>query len=401
MAWFQSLFSTTKRSTALSAVDESGGESTSTGLVRTVSVQSQVTAVPAMEVLRETFRGGDTARRQDELIARLRKKKQDAEDECKPLETLPKQDLERYMVLSSRSTNALAALVKSKTSGKAHKRIKSAREADRRIDDLVIFGHQTTQARVNARVSTLLGIGPKQLAETSGAPSKASERNIGHENKFRSLVLHRATYDFASLSVAGFPSSQIPSLEASIRDIADWLDQARMSDRCIYWLWQERHDGRENVLRFVANRCGMRNALASSFFCSTVSNRELKSGFVVTLASELIRYVDAFRDALTMACNVTGDWVFEKGILTQVSQLLIKPFNRLPTEEKIRPLLVVVDSVDQCDEQTFLQVMSAVEKCIEEIPNIYFILSSKENQNVTRWFKGCTLLPKTRVGRYV
>jgi hypothetical protein len=102
MAWFQSLFSTTKRSTALSAVDESGGESTSTGLVRTVSVQSQVTAVPAMEVLRETFRGGDTARRQDELIARLRKKKQDAEDECKPLETLPKQDLERYMVLSSR-----------------------------------------------------------------------------------------------------------------------------------------------------------------------------------------------------------------------------------------------------------------------------------------------------------
>ena len=184
MSWFQSLFSTTKRPTALSAVDDTGGELTSSGLVRTVSMQSQVTAAPAIEVLRETFRGGDTSRRQDELIARLRKKKQDAEDECKPLETLPKQDLERYMVLSARyvpanrpplagtdttarSTNALAALVKSKTSGKAHKRVKSAREADRRIDDLVIFGHVSFALECKSPLSFKLIMASRTANHTS------------------------------------------------------------------------------------------------------------------------------------------------------------------------------------------------------------------------------------------
>ncbi|KAJ2915998.1 hypothetical protein MD484_g4420, partial [Candolleomyces efflorescens] len=190
------------------------------------------------------------------------------------------------------------------------------------------------------------------------------------------------------------------ALEATLPPIIQWLEATTGHTSRIYWLWQKGERGRDNPLRYVANKCGKYDALASSFFFSSDQDLSTSAVFAPTIANELTRYIPEFGDILKSTSMNRGSFIFGKGIVTQVKELVVDTFKKLPQLCRQKPLLVVINSLDRCAPGLALHILDAIEYCVERMP-IFFMISSLEADWLVSRTQSWGLRSRTTTGVYM
>ncbi|KAF6751422.1 hypothetical protein DFP72DRAFT_907544 [Ephemerocybe angulata] len=234
-----------------------------------------------------------------------------------------------------------------------------------------------------------------------------SDKISSHEYvlEFKRSIIHRARHNALSLEAVGWHPDDSPALESSVTQIANWIAQVDYKSN-IFWLWHEAERGRDNVLRYVAHALDKHKALASAFFFPRVVGKTQTStrvGFVPTLAQEAVKYIPSLARALDDACVTRGEFAFKRNIVVQMTELFIGAcvdlVNSGDPAAAQRPLLVVINSLDRATPADSLEIISAMQACVEKLP-ISFLVSSKRTEWIEDKLQNWGLKDRTHMGVY-
>lgn len=130
--------------------------------------------------------------------------------------------------------------------------------------------------------------------------------------------------------------------------LGDWADNPNC-DQPICWLSGLAGSGKSAVAQSIAEKYASQRRLAASFFFSRKEILRRKAhGFFPTLACQLLVFAPPIRPALLDAFDADAT-IATKVLLEQARRLLQEPIASSPTSFP-EPVLIVVDSLDECDD---------------------------------------------------
>ena len=130
--------------------------------------------------------------------------------------------------------------------------------------------------------------------------------------------------------------------------LSDWVDNPNC-DQPICWLNGLAGSGKSAVAQSIAEKYATQRRLAASFFFSRKEILRRKAhGFFPTLACQLLVFAPSVRPALLHALDADAT-IPTKVLLEQARRLLQEPVMSSPTSFP-DPVLIVVDSLDECDD---------------------------------------------------
>lgn len=130
--------------------------------------------------------------------------------------------------------------------------------------------------------------------------------------------------------------------------IAEWVDNPNCDQR-IYWLSGLAGSGKSAIAQSIAEKYANQRRLAASFFFSRKEILRRKAqGFFPTLACQLLVFAPSIRPALLNALD-TDAMIPTKVLLEQARNLLQEPIVSSMVSFP-HPVLIVVDSLDECDD---------------------------------------------------
>ncbi|EAU85846.2 hypothetical protein CC1G_05063 [Coprinopsis cinerea okayama7 len=176
-----------------------------------------------------------------------------------------------------------------------------------------------------------------------------------------------------------------------LMECTTWIAECTR-DNCIFWLNGEPGCGKSVVAHWFADGCEKRNSLAASYvFTKPTSTAALLDGFVANLATDFAEYLgDPWRNALVSTATNIGlekyaDQFFTRPLRHQMGKLLVPTFFVIdPTQQK--PLLVVLDGLDKCDDFALKALFELIEEAILHLP-ICFFISSTETKVLTAYLR--------------
>jgi hypothetical protein len=121
----------------------------------------------------------------------------------------------------------------------------------------------------------------------------------------------------------------------------------------VFWLYGLAGTGKSTIARTVARRCADERRLGASYF-STRGGGDLASArkFVTTVAVQLAAAVPALRPHISRAAGAVRD-LATLALQDQWAKLVLEPLAKLSRWTPLRlfrkPLVVVVDALDECD----------------------------------------------------
>src|SRR5260370_10814604 len=131
--------------------------------------------------------------------------------------------------------------------------------------------------------------------------------------------------------------------------------------------------------------------LIATFFSprhnAALSNAKL---FVTSIAFRLAEIFPDFMESICSALKADGD-LHEKSLDTQFTALLFQPLRSLTLT---RPLLLVVDALDEClpkDAETILR--NVISRCTQ-VPALRILITSRPENHITYLFKGANSIQK-------
>ncbi|KAF6743031.1 hypothetical protein DFP72DRAFT_151902 [Ephemerocybe angulata] len=213
--------------------------------------------------------------------------------------------------------------------------------------------------------------------------SEAPETSGHWEVLYQRCKAAWAAFDSTSW-IPFYPPEQTKAIETCIPAITEWLDRVHSRSR-IYWLWQKSDAGKDNVLRHIAHRCvpiGPEQVyhLGASFFFPEIpiTERAIKKVFIPTLAGELARFLPSYKYALDDICKSgLASQIEQNRLDLQASRLIVQGYDKLPSDEKTRPILVLLNGLDRCSTGVYYHILSVMELCIQRLP-VCFIVSSRD-----------------------
>ncbi|KAF9230439.1 hypothetical protein BU15DRAFT_57231, partial [Melanogaster broomeanus] len=131
--------------------------------------------------------------------------------------------------------------------------------------------------------------------------------------------------------------------------LAEWADNPA-TDQCVCWLSGVAGSGKSAVAQSIAEKYARLNRLAASFFFSRkeISRRTAQRIFP-TLASQMVVFAPSIKPAISDALN--EDYTIPMKVLVeQMRRLLQAPMSSVQCS-CLDPVLVVIDSLDECDEE--------------------------------------------------
>ncbi|KIL56071.1 hypothetical protein M378DRAFT_541436 [Amanita muscaria Koide BX008] len=158
--------------------------------------------------------------------------------------------------------------------------------------------------------------------------------------------------------------------------MADWTtgpDESRM-----YILSGLAGIGKSTVAYTIASRAAELNLLGASFFFSRYeADRKNAKKFFCTIAYQLCVYNQTFAKAIgDVLLTERGSAATTKDPQEQLNALILDPLRSL-VQSRGRPILVVVDALDECDEDDEQAVVMGLSQLVRQLPSFKVILTTR------------------------
>jgi hypothetical protein len=139
--------------------------------------------------------------------------------------------------------------------------------------------------------------------------------------------------------------------------LTSWVDEP--NQKAICWLNGRPGSGKSAVSQTIAEKYASEKRLAASFFFSRrdLERRTIKH-VVATLTTQLLAVLPSIRPAVIAALG--NDYMLPMKVLReQMEKLLLGPLSTA-TETPDAPLLIVVDALDECDDESLVSELIAL-----------------------------------------
>ncbi|KIL61551.1 hypothetical protein M378DRAFT_52585, partial [Amanita muscaria Koide BX008] len=173
---------------------------------------------------------------------------------------------------------------------------------------------------------------------------------------------------------------------ALLREMADWAtdpDESRM-----YVLSGLAGIGKSTVAYTIASRAAnpTLNLLGASFFFSRdEADRNNAKKFFTTIAYQLCVYDERFAKAIgDVLVTERGSAATTKDPQEQLQILILDPLRSI-VQSRARPILVVVDALDECDEDDERHVVQGLSRLVRELPCFKVILTTRPQPHLDRF----------------
>ncbi|KAM6496491.1 hypothetical protein JOM56_009197 [Amanita muscaria] len=163
---------------------------------------------------------------------------------------------------------------------------------------------------------------------------------------------------------------------ALLREMANWVtgrDESRM-----YILSGLAGIGKSTVAYTIASRAADLNLLGASFFFSRdEADRNNAKRLFTTIAYQLCVYNERFAKAIGDALRTKrGSAATTKDPQEQLQVLILDPLRSI-VQSRARPILVVVDALDECDGDDVSAVVEGLSQLVRELPSFKLILTTR------------------------
>ncbi|KAJ2929822.1 hypothetical protein H1R20_g7265, partial [Candolleomyces eurysporus] len=142
--------------------------------------------------------------------------------------------------------------------------------------------------------------------------------------------------------------------------------------------------GKSALQQTIAETCGKKKSLGSSFFFSAVDpSRNTVDPVVPTIAYQLGRGNPAVRQLIKAAVE-EDPLIFSQSLQDQITTLIVKPFEHLDSigsDPSTFPYAILIDGLDECrGEDCQAELLTAIRKCLldDRLPFRIFIASRPE-----------------------
>jgi NACHT domain len=161
-----------------------------------------------------------------------------------------------------------------------------------------------------------------------------------------------------------------------LQDIEDWSEDSQ--GRPIFWLKGLAGTGKSTIARTIASKFDVKQRLGASFFFARgQGDRGHAKMFFTTLAFQLSALSESLGYTISEAIGASQD-IVNKRCNEQWRHLICEPLEKFPFH---RPMVIVIDALDECDNEQdvreLLRVISQVES-IHACSLRFFITSRPE-----------------------
>src|SRR5258708_4711423 len=178
---------------------------------------------------------------------------------------------------------------------------------------------------------------------------------------------------------------------AILKNIGDWLDRPICESGSpiepIYWINGIAGIGKSTIARTVAEDEGRRKCLGASFFFSR-QEKDLSDPrlFIPTIAHQLAQSSPQVRLGVVQALQEDPD-IVHKSSATQLQQLILNP---LRNSTSPKPLLLVVDALDECDDaaNAAAKLFKTIVARCTEAPSLRLLVTSRPEIHIQSIFVG-------------
>ncbi|KIL58985.1 hypothetical protein M378DRAFT_285895, partial [Amanita muscaria Koide BX008] len=173
--------------------------------------------------------------------------------------------------------------------------------------------------------------------------------------------------------------------EALLKEIADWV--SGMDETRMYVLSGLAGIGKSTVAYTVAARADELGLLGASFFFSRdEADRSNAKMFFTAIAYQLCLYSEQFSQAIGDALLTRrGSPATMKDPKEQLEVLILEPLRDI-VQSRGRPILIVVDALDECDEDDGDSVLSGLSRLVQALPAFNVILTTRPQPHVNHFF---------------
>ncbi|KAI0099980.1 WD40-repeat-containing domain protein [Nemania sp. FL0031] len=199
-----------------------------------------------------------------------------------------------------------------------------------------------------------------------------------------------------SLPAASFdtPSKQhSPScLENTRRNVLEQIERWADGDgeERIYWLKGMAGTGKSTIALTIARKYNKEGRLGASFFFSRGGGDLASAGkFAVTIAAQLADAIPQLRKHIHRAV-ASNRRVLDLGLYSQWEKLVIEPLAQLDKDASLRPTVIVVDALDECDNEDdiALLVQRLEDATMIESSQLRVFVTSRPESSINLSFDG-------------
>ena len=111
------------------------------------------------------------------------------------------------------------------------------------------------------------------------------------------------------------------------------------------------------IARTIARKYSEQKRLGASFFFSTGGGDRSHTGkFFTTIAVQLANLSSTLKDSIYEAVAEHND-IANEALLDQWNQLVFRPLSKLETSSLQLPLIFVVDTLDECEDEKDIRMI--------------------------------------------
>ncbi|KAF5536443.1 vegetative incompatibility het-E-1 [Fusarium phyllophilum] len=208
--------------------------------------------------------------------------------------------------------------------------------------------------RKEDRAYCLLGIFGVSMTHRYGEGDEAFERlrrKIGNKSHLLSKLPIAKEAAFNSLHSQHEPICLKDTRADLIKHIQEWA-QSNDNNKCVFWLNGLAGTGKSTIVRTIARIFYDQGRLGGSFFFSKGGGEISKaSKLATTLAGQLAAAMSEPRRYICEAIGNRED-IIQQSFRDQWKQLIIDPLSKISTHSAESPILLVIDALDECDDES-------------------------------------------------
>ena len=176
---------------------------------------------------------------------------------------------------------------------------------------------------------------------------------------------------------------------AILKNIWDWLDRPISGSPVepIYWINGIAGIGKSTIARTVAEDEDRQKCLGASFFFSR-QEKDLSDVklFIPTIAHQLAQSYPEVRSDVVKVLQEDPD-IVNKSSATQLQQLILNPLRNITSP---KPVLLVVDALDECDNSgnAAAKLFKTIVACCTEVPSLRLLVTSRPETYIQSIFVG-------------
>ncbi|KAH7908678.1 hypothetical protein BJ138DRAFT_1012332, partial [Hygrophoropsis aurantiaca] len=175
-----------------------------------------------------------------------------------------------------------------------------------------------------------------------------------------------------------------------VRRISSWIETEGSQSIC--WLNGLAGSGKSAIAQHVAEIYAEKNQLAASFFFSRREvQRRTTQHFFPTLSSQLLNSFPSIKQSIAAALDEDYTVLRE-----QMQKLVLGPLCAM-TEHPASPVLIVVDSLDECDnEHPVVELINLLVQLIRQSPHpCRLLITSRIESHIQDTFREPSIVPMT------